>query len=67
MQKISKEQFVKEYAGRSGLTEEEFFAEYNEIAMPCDCDYEECQGWRMVPNDPLRLKIYHDLYAPREA
>lgn len=40
---MSAEEFERGYAERSGLTVAEYRKRYR--VVPCDCDYEECQGW----------------------
>lgn len=48
--KITKEQFTKNYARRCKMTLEEL--KKIRIAVPCNCDYEECRGWQMInPKD----------------
>ena len=45
--KMTKEEFEKKYADASNLTIERLH-ELGLFAAPCDCDYENCQGWQMV-------------------
>jgi|GEM_PF-6129137 len=47
MNKITKEEFEQNYAKASHLTVERL-TELGQVVMPCDCDYELCQGWQMV-------------------
>lgn len=44
---ITAEEFERGYAERSGRTIEEL--RKRRVVRPCDCDYEGCQGWQMVP------------------
>lgn len=44
---MTKEEFVKGYAKRSRVTVK-WLAEKGLIAIPCNCEYEECKGWRMI-------------------
>lgn len=47
---MTKENFVKEYAERSGLSVEILHA-LGQIAVKCDCEYEGCEGWTMVSKE----------------
>jgi hypothetical protein len=49
----SAEQFAAEYAARSGKTVEQL-RQWGQGVFPCDCDYEECEGWQMVNGDDYR-------------
>jgi len=42
----TREEFAKAYAERSGITVG-WLRENGREAMPCDCDYEGCAGWKM--------------------
>ncbi len=41
------EEFEKGYAERSGITVEKLH-ELGYYGIPCDCDYELCEGWQMT-------------------
>jgi hypothetical protein len=45
---ISREQFIQQYAERSGTTVDELM--HQRVAIPCTggCDYAKCQGWQMT-------------------
>ncbi len=43
--RITAKQFEHGYAERSGITVEEL-RRYGRVVRPCDCDYEECEGWQ---------------------
>lgn len=58
---MTKEEFIEGYAKRSNRTVDEILKV--EIALPCSCDYEECNGWAMVSNNPESIKIHNELYA----
>ena len=45
--KLSAEEFAAEYASRSGVTVE-WLRQHGREVKPCDCDYEECEGWQMA-------------------
>jgi hypothetical protein len=49
--RISARQFAVQYAVARGRQLSEL-AEYR-VIVPCDCDYEGCEGWGMVPRDVL--------------
>jgi hypothetical protein len=44
---MTKQEFERAYAARSGLTVEWFHAHGYE-ARPCGCGEPECRGWRMA-------------------
>ena len=44
---MTKEEFEKGYAERSGVTVEWLHSK-GQGAVPCNCDYELCDGWQMV-------------------
>lgn len=55
------------------MTREEFiakgpldFPDHMELIMPCQCEFEECGGWRTVINIPRFLKVYYLTDAPAE-
>lgn len=43
----TRERFELDYAKRSGLTLKEL-RELDRYAIPCHCNFEQCQGWQMV-------------------
>lgn len=44
---MTRDEFAKAYADRSGLTVESL-RELGREARPCDCGEEGCEGWQMV-------------------
>lgn len=52
--KITRTEFVETYAKASGIAAEWAILGFIEvgdhvsIALPCGCEYEDCQGWAMV-------------------
>ena len=44
---MTKDEFEKEYAEKSGMTVEELHKK-GQYAKECDCEYENCKGWQMV-------------------
>ncbi len=45
--KITKEDFEKGYAQRSHVDLQQL-KKWGLEAIPCECNYEDCQGWQMV-------------------
>lgn len=45
------EQFLADYMARSEKSEEyqNTYLQSHHV-VECDCDYDQCQGWAMVPN-----------------
>lgn len=44
---MTKDKFEQGYAARSGTTVDKLH-EWGMFAEPCvDCDYDECEGWKM--------------------
>ena len=46
---MTREEFERDYAEQSGMTIERLH-QLGLAVVPCDCDYEKCQGWAMVSN-----------------
>lgn len=61
---MTKDEFIKGYAERSGTTVEEVLTV--SVALPCCCDYEGCKGWAMVFNHPIPIKAHMELYGPKD-
>jgi len=61
---MTKEQFERGYAKRSGISLEEYHKFL--VALPCACEQEGCEGWASVSNNPESIKTHQELYAPRE-
>jgi hypothetical protein len=57
---MEKEEFKRWYCNRSGITEA-FFNEHF-VVLPCQCNFDGCEGWAAVSNTPLSIKIHNDLY-----
>jgi len=59
---IKKQTFERKYIRNSGIT----LRQYREwkLTVPCNCDYEGCQGWGAIPNDPDLIDTHNRLYAP---
>jgi hypothetical protein len=56
MKLISREEFEKQYAARSGITVEEL-RELGLVVLPCDCGAENCQGWAVVHRDNIETHV----------
>lgn len=52
---MTKQEFINQYAKNSGLSPEQA-KRFGLDAEPCDCDYEDCQGWQAVFCPPHKLK-----------
>jgi len=56
---MTREEFEKGYAIRSGTTVKRLY-ELGQVAVPCDCGEDGCNGWAMVrkggPNDEYRCE-----------
>lgn len=59
---MDKQKFIDGYCERSGVTWE-WLSKYK-TALPCQCGLELCEGWAMVSNDELSIKVHNELYAP---
>ncbi len=44
---MTKKEFMEAYAEKSEIPLE-MLEELGFVAIPCDCNYEKCQGWRVV-------------------
>ncbi|MED3562322.1 hypothetical protein [Bacillus xiapuensis] len=60
---MTKEEFEKRYCEQSGITTEEYYNDCNLITLPCNCDYEGCEGWAAIDNTPRAIKTHKDLYS----
>ncbi|QOI67705.1 hypothetical protein SEA_ORCANUS_61 [Arthrobacter phage Orcanus] len=49
---MSARAFLERYAERSGTTAEDIL-ERGRVVVPCDCDWEYCGGWALVPGYDL--------------
>lgn len=60
---MTRDEFIKKY--NFGLSpEQQLENEIMLLPLPCACDYEGCDGWAMVRNNPDMIKDHYDLYAP---
>ena len=71
---MKREQFVREYAERSGLDPQWASIGIVEVgksvmfALPCGCDDDTCQGWAMLTgNSVLDHLFFHAPEALRDA
>lgn len=44
---MTKDEFEKRYTENSDITME-WLHDHHQFAVPCNCEYEKCQGWKMV-------------------
>lgn len=58
---MTKDEFISGYCKRSGLTWD--WLSKHEVALPCACGEESCEGWAMVSNDGESIKAHLDLYG----
>ena len=72
--KITRTEFVQSYAEKSGIDAKWAILGFIEvgdrvsIALPCGCDYKDCQGWAMVgATNVLDHLQFHAPDALREA
>ncbi len=49
---MTAEEFERQYAERSGITVEQL-RKMGRIVVPCDCDYELCEGWQSTTAERL--------------
>lgn len=58
---MTKEEFIDYYTKNANLqryrTEDGYSVpgRIPRIALPCNCEYEGCMGWVMIPNEPDRI------------
>jgi hypothetical protein len=55
---MTKEEFIKSYCERSGITERELMN--TQSATPCDCGHKTCEGWAMVSKAPPKIATLDD-------
>lgn len=53
---ITKEEFEREYAHKSGVAVE-WLHQRGEVAVPCDCKHETCIGWKMAHSPMMTILI----------
>jgi hypothetical protein len=59
---VTKEQFIQRYAKRSDVTWE-YLSQF-QVALPCECGNEMCEGWAMVDNNAESIRAHNELYGP---
>ena len=57
---MNENEFKKWYCYKSGITEN-FFNEHF-VVLPCSCDSDDCEGWAVVGNSEIEIKIHSELY-----
>lgn len=61
---ITRDQFEREYAERSGLTVEKL-RELGRVVVACSCGAPECQGWASVSRKNAKDYEPGGIYGPR--
>ena len=51
---MTKDEFEKSYAEKSGMTVERLH-KLGLVAIPCDCGEDSCKGWQMTSTEHLEL------------
>jgi len=68
LEKLSRAEFVRAYAARSGLSDKYAVLGILDVAgtvlvaLPCACDDEGCEGWAMLGASNVNSHL--ELYAP---
>ena len=60
--KLSKEDFERKYAEKSGVTVE-YLRVHRQVAIPCDCEDPICSGWQMVNEDGVFIPSVRQSFA----
>ncbi|MED3562348.1 hypothetical protein [Bacillus xiapuensis] len=58
---MTKEEFEEKYCKESGITKQEY--DKYEVTLPCNCDYEGCEGWAAVTNTQYHIRAHMELYG----
>lgn len=61
---MTAEEFEKGYCKRSNLSLEKY--RKWRVTMPCECEYEGCEGWASIPNDPESIAHQKQFHSPVE-
>jgi len=59
---VKKQTFERQYTKRSGITLQQY--RKWKATLPCNCDFESCQGWAAVPNNKICIKDHEFFHAP---
>lgn len=57
---MKKEEFIENYCKKSNISKEEVLK--TQVILPCNCNYEYCDGWAVVTNNKMSIKAHNDLY-----
>jgi hypothetical protein len=64
---MTREEFVRGYMERSGITDYRLDGErvyeddeYYMLALPCKCGEDECQGWAMIPPSSREWHLWNE-------
>jgi len=60
---MTKEEFEKAYCERSNISLEEYRRWF--VTMPCECDYDGCEGWAAIRNNPDFIAHQKEFYSPK--
>lgn len=69
---MTREEFIDLYLERSQINEHRTALGYSigeghqTVALPCDCEEAECDGWAMIPATLVRWHLYRDM-RPHDA
>lgn len=55
---MEKQDFIKLYCEKSGITEEEL--QKTQVVLPCNCNHELCKGWAVISNNELSIKNHYE-------
>jgi hypothetical protein len=58
---MTKKEFIIDYCKRKNVSIL-LVLSYN-VALPCFCGSKECQGWQMVPSNPVSILKHELLYS----
>lgn len=61
---MTKDEFIAMYCGNSGM-EWDRLNKYR-VALPCHCDYDECNGWAMIPRNLEAIEDHMKFYMTKE-
>lgn len=59
---MTRDEFEQGYCERSNISLKEYRRWY--VTLPCACDYEGCQGWAAVRNDPYIIEHHKEFNTP---
>jgi hypothetical protein len=57
---MTKQEFIQSYCQRSSIAPELILK--TNIAIPCNCGDEMCDGWAMVSKDDPAIRLIHKIF-----